>query len=96
MMRIGEYAMTFSQNNIMRELSNYSLEKLVAILTNFYQQFRRRSGGQIKRFVRSFETIHDTIVFTFGTPDTACRNFLILFYVAPLGNFLLFGALFIF
>ena len=28
MMRIGEYAMTFSQNNIMRELNNYSLEKL--------------------------------------------------------------------
>ena len=93
MMRIGEYAMTFSQNNIMRELSNYSLEKLSGHSYEFFTN--NFAGGLVaksKRFVRSFETIHDTIVFTFwNTGIQLAGTFLILFYVAPLvGIFFLF------
>lgn len=93
MIRIGEYAMTFSQNNIMRELNNYSLEKLSGHSYEFFTN--NFAGGLVaksKRFVRSFETIHDTMVFTFwNTGIQLAGTFLILFYVAPLiGVFFLF------
>lgn len=93
MMRIGEYAMTFSQNNIMRELNNYSLEKLSGHSYEFFTN--NFAGGLVaksKRFVRSFETIHDTIIFTFwNTGIQLAGTFLILFYIAPLiGVFFIF------
>ena len=92
MMRIGEYAMTFSQNNIMRELSNYSLEKLSGHSYEFFTN--NFAGGLVAKSKDSCGLLKLSTIQSFlllEHRDTACRNFFnFILCSPPCGNFLSF------
>jgi len=62
--RAGDFAILWSQSGIMRSLSDFSLQKLMQHSYSFFSN--TLSGSlitQSKRFVHSFETIYETLVF---------------------------------
>ena len=84
--RLGGWAIVYSQSNILRELADYSFGK---IITNSYGFFSNRFVGSLvtksRRFVRAFETMHDTVVYNFWmTSITFIGIFIVLFMQAPL------------
>lgn len=84
--RLGGYAIVYSQSNILRELADYSFGKMI---NNSYGFFSNRFVGSLvtksRRFVRAFETMHDTVVFNFWmTSVTFIGIFTVLFIQAPL------------
>lgn len=64
--RAGAFCMVYCQSNVMRELSNSSFSKFT---NNSYTFFSNRFTGSLvtksRRFIRSFEVVHDTLVFNF-------------------------------
>jgi len=66
MNRITGYATTYFQSNVMRDLHNYTFEKLTKHSYNFFSnQFVGGLVAKAKRLVRGFETMHDMLIFEF-------------------------------
>lgn len=84
--RIGDYAMAWSQSGVLRKLSEFSLEKLVRHSYSFFSN--TLSGSlitQSKRFVHSFEVIHDVVMFNIWfAVVTVTGTFFVLFMISPL------------
>lgn len=79
--RLGAASIVYFQNNVLKELSDYSFRK---IIENSYGFFSNRFTGSLvtkaKRFVRAFEMMHDTIVFNFwGTFVVLAGTFVVIF-----------------
>ena len=83
--RLTDYAMVYSQSKIMRELSNYSFEKLQDHSYQFFvSNFQGSLVAKTRRFIRSFETLQDNITFTFWKVILQLSGmFIVLFMVAP-------------
>lgn len=84
--RLGALSIVYFQSNAMRELSDYSFEK---IIKNSYNFFSNRFTGSLvtksRRFVRAFEVMHDTLVYNFWSTFVVLVGiFVILFMQAPL------------
>lgn len=84
--RLGAWTMVYSQSNIMRELTDYSFNK---IIKNSYGFFSNHFTGSLvtksRRFVRAFEVMHDTTVWNFWTTFIVLIGiFVVLFIQAPL------------
>lgn len=82
--RSTDYVMTYCQSNILRELSNYSFVKLQ---DHSYQFFTNNFQGSLvaksRRFVKSFEILHDNISFSFWSALIQLSGiFIVLFTVA--------------
>jgi ATP-binding cassette subfamily B protein len=62
--RIGDWAIVYSQSGMLKDIANDAYKRLHA---HSYEFFTNRFAGslvtKLKRFVRSFETIHDQAVF---------------------------------
>ena len=95
--RCTDYAMVYSQSKILRELNNYSFAKLQ---NHSYQFFVNNFQGSLvaksRRFVRSFEALHDNMVFAFWQALLQLVGiFVVLFISAPvLGLFFALWSLF--
>lgn len=64
--RIGDFLMVYAQANMLRELANYALERLQHHSYSFFVgSFTGSLVARVRRFVHSFETIHDKLVFEF-------------------------------
>ena len=64
--RSTDYAMTYAQSNIMKELTNYAFAKLQGHSYQFFvNNFQGSLVAKARRFVRSFEALHDNIAFAF-------------------------------
>lgn len=90
--RAGDYCIIISQSNIIRDLTNYTLEKLQNHSYTFFSN--TFAGGLIakgKRFINAFETLHDQLVFSiwFGLVSLVTST-AVLFYFSPI-----LGALFL-
>ena len=83
--RLTDYALVYSQSNIMRELSNYSFAKLQNHSYQFFvNNFQGSLVAKTRRFIRSFEVLQDTITFTFlKVIIQLSGTFIVLFVVAP-------------
>ena len=84
--RAGAYCMVYCQSNLLRELANYSFAKFT---NNSYTFFSNRFTGSLvtksRRFVRAFEVMHDTLVYSFwATSVVLVGIFVVLFIEAPL------------
>jgi ABC-type multidrug transport system fused ATPase/permease subunit len=96
--RLGAWAIVYFQSNLMRELSDYSFGK---IINNSYNFFSNRFVGSLvtksRRFVRAFEVMHDTLVYSFwSTIITLLGIFIVLFIQAPLIGFVFLTWVFIY
>ena len=80
-----DYAMVYSQSKIMQELNNFSFSKLQNHSYQFFvSNFQGSLVAKTRRFVRSFETLHDNIAFTFWQAAIQLLGiFIVLFVVAP-------------
>ncbi|MBU2213757.1 ABC transporter ATP-binding protein/permease [Patescibacteria group bacterium] len=64
--RIADFLIVHAQANTMRELQNYALEKMHRHSYNFFVgSFTGSLVAKAKRFARSYERIHDRVVFDF-------------------------------
>lgn len=97
--RLTDYAMVYSQSNILKDLTNFSFAKL---LGHSYQFFVNNFQGSLvaknRRFVRSFEALQDNVTFAFWQAVLQLSGiFIVLFVSAPLMglSFALWCALFI-
>ena len=64
--RLTDYAMTYSQSNIMKDLTNFSFAKMLEHSYHFFiSNFQGSLVAKNRRFVRSFEALHDNIAFAF-------------------------------
>ncbi len=91
--RIGDYFIIKSQSKIEEELSNYALEKLQNhSYTFFTNTFTGSLIAKTKRFVSSFETLHDQFVYSlwFGFISLG-SSLAVLFYVETWLGWLFFG-----
>jgi len=84
--RLGSWSVVYFQSNMMRELSNYSFSK---IIQNSYSFFSNRFVGSLvtksRRFIRAFELMHDTLVFSFwNTTIILIGIFVVLFIETPI------------
>lgn len=90
--RIGDFCMTYQQANTLRELADFAQEKLQKHSYAFFiGNFSGSLVAKSKRFVRSFETLHDKIVFNFWMTGIELIGVMaILWYTSPqLGIFFL-------
>ncbi|MDP3981939.1 MAG: ABC transporter ATP-binding protein [bacterium] len=90
--RIADYAMTYSQSHILKDLSDEAFSR---IENHSYEFFSNTFAGTLiakaRRYVRAFEDIHDNIVFTVWMNGLS-----LLFGIAVLSYFsLLLGAIFL-
>ena len=86
MLRMADYAMVYSQSNILRELHNHAFKKL---MDHSYQFFANTFQGSLvakaRRYVHAFEVLHDSIVFSFWHIIVQLTGVLVvLFLLAPL------------
>lgn len=66
MYRIGDYMMSYFQSNALRELADFSFKELHKhSYTFFANHFAGALVTKTKRFIRSFETLHDKFVYMF-------------------------------
>lgn len=84
--RLTDYAMTYSQSNIMKDLTNFSFAK---IMDHSYQFFVNNFQGSLvaknRRFVRSFEALHDNVTFAFWQAVLQLSGiFVVLFVTSPI------------
>ncbi len=84
--RTGDFALTKFQSITMKNLADFSFEKLT---NHSYQFFSNSFSGslvtKIKRFVRSFMDVHDQVAFIFWFTIVQLIGILIsLFLIAPL------------
>lgn len=83
--RLGSWCIVYFQNNVMRELADYSFGKMINHSYNFFSN--RFTGSLVtksRRFVRAFEVMHDTLIFNFWmTFITLLGIFVVLFIQAP-------------
>lgn len=84
--RLADFAIVYSQSNILRELSNYSFKKIQDHSYKFFTNtFQGSLVAKSKRFVRAFETLQDNINYVFlPTTIQLIGIFLVLVLVAPL------------
>ncbi len=83
--RMGDYSITYVQSKSMKDLSDRTFS---AIERHSYKFFSDNfTGGLVakaRRFVRTFETLYDYIVFTLWTSSLNMIGiFLVLFWTAP-------------
>ena len=83
--RITDYAMVYCQSKILKELSDYCFEKLQNHSYQFFvNSFQGSLVAKSRRFVRSFEALHDNIAFGFWqTVIQLLGMFTVLFVTAP-------------
>lgn len=87
---LGDYAMTYFQNKILRDLNNFSFE---VILKHSYQFFINSfTGSLVKkagRFVNSFEDIADIFIYNIWVSIIKIVSvFVVLFYVETVLGFM--------
>lgn len=64
--RIGDYALTFSQSNIIRDITNDAFQRLQEHSYEFFSNnFTGSLVTRVRRYVNAFEAIQDQIVFMF-------------------------------
>lgn len=97
--RLTDYAMTYCQSKVMKELSNYAFVKLQGHSYRFFaNNFQGSLVAKARRFVRSFEALHDSLTFTFWKVILQLAGiFIVLFMIAPSVGifFALWGVIFI-
>jgi len=80
--RIADFILSYFQSNVLRELSNYAFDR---IHNHSYSFFSNNFSGALvtkaKRFVRSFETIHDRITFNFVFQGIKIIGVLVVMFV---------------
>lgn len=83
--RLTDYVMVFCQSKILQELNNYTLAKLQDHSYQFFvNNFQGSLVAKTRRFVRSFEALHDKIVYSFlQTVIQLLGVFVVLFLIAP-------------
>jgi ATP-binding cassette, subfamily B, bacterial len=84
-LRLGDYLAVYSQSNILRELHNYSFQKLQ---NHSYQFFASTFQGSLvakaKRYARSFESLHDQAMYSFWPIAIQLSGvFVVLFVLVP-------------
>lgn len=97
--RVGDYLMIWSQSQILRDLSDLTLEKLQNHSFGFFANtFAGSLIAKTRRFVSAFETLHDQIVFSlwFGVLSLLSSTVVLWFQSPVLGAlFLLWLVLYI-
>src|SRR3989344_4798712 len=83
--RCTDYAMVFAQSKIMRELS---IDAFTRLHNHSYQFFVNNFQGSLteksRRFIRSFETLHDSVAFAFWQAILQLIGvFFVFFYLTP-------------
>ncbi len=83
---IGNYTMVYTQSNILRDLANDAYKRMQM---HSYEFFTNRFVGslvaKVKRYVDSFETIHDLIAFKiFIEGFTLVGSVIVMFIFSPL------------
>lgn len=83
--RTADFFMVFCQTRILRDLRNYCFDKTTEHSYVFFaNNFSGSLVAKIKRFVGSFETIHDTIVFNFWMVAVKLISIIsVLFWMMP-------------
>ena len=62
--RVGDYALTYSQSNILKDLADDTFRKIVRHSYEFFSDtFTGSLVAKVRRYVRAFETIEDQVVF---------------------------------
>lgn len=83
--RIGDYSITYLESRVMKDLSDRTLETLERHSYKFFSD--NFTGGLVaksRRFVRTFESLYDNIVFTLWTSLLNIIGiFAALFWTAP-------------
>src|SRR3989344_6182258 len=84
--RTADYAVVYSQSNIMRELHNYAFQKLQNHSYQFFvNTFQGSLVAKVRRYVRAFEVLHDNLVYSFLPVGIQLLGiFTVLFLIAPL------------
>lgn len=83
--RTADFFMVFCQTRILRDLRNYAFDKTTEHSYAFFaNNFSGSLVAKIKRFVGSFETIHDTVVFNFWMVAVKLISIIVvLFWTIP-------------
>lgn len=83
--RLTDYAMVYCQSKILQELNNYAFAKLQNHSYQFFvNTFQGSLVAKARRFVRSFESLHDKVVYSFWQAAIQLFGvFIVLFIVAP-------------
>jgi len=84
--RTADFFMVFCQTRILRDLRNYAFDKTTEHSYVFFSNnFSGSLVAKIKRFVGSFETIHDTTVFAFWMVAVKLLSIIVvLFWTIPI------------
>tara|TARA_Y100000310_G_scaffold222332_1_gene224055 strand:- start:13413 stop:15236 length:1824 start_codon:yes stop_codon:yes gene_type:complete len=91
--RIGDWAIVYSQTRVMADLTNHCF----AVLSNhsytfFSNSFTGSLVAKTRRFVRSFESMHDKIVYAFWfSLVKAVGATIVLFWLKPVLGFMMIG-----
>lgn len=90
--RFGDYFMVYHQSNVLRELTNSTFESLHKhSYTFFANNFAGALVTKAKRYINSFETLHDKFVFMgfFGGLKLISALVVLLWFVPYVGIFFL-------
>ena len=84
--RTGDYATTYFESNVMKELHDTTFNRLLAHSYNFFSNnFSGSIVAKAKRFSRSFETFTDTVSFQIWFSGVSMAGILtVLFIEAPI------------
>lgn len=91
--RIGDYSITYLQSNVMKNLADRTFATIERHSYKFFSD--HFTGGLVakaRRFVRTFETLYDHIVFTLWTSSLNMIGvFAVLFWTAPAVGWIFFA-----
>ena len=84
--RTADFLMVFCQTGILRDLRNYSFDKVTEHSYVFFaNNFAGGLVAKMKRFVMAFENIHDSVVFIFWMIGVKLLSIIaILFWMMPI------------
>ncbi len=83
--RIADYTISYAQSNILRELHNFAFQKLQNHSYRFFvNSFQGSLVAKVRRYVHSFERIHDAFTFSFWQVLVKLLGaFVVMFIIAP-------------
>lgn len=83
--RAADFLMTFFQSNALRDLRNYTFGKITEYSYSFFSDnFAGSIVAKSRRFVGSFENMHDVVMFSFWMTGVKLASIItILFWIMP-------------
>jgi ATP-binding cassette subfamily B protein len=96
--RVGDFTMTYTQSNILKSLADEAFARVSRHSYSFFADtFVGSLVAKTKRYVDSFETLHDTFIFNVWMNGTSLLGALtLLFWFAPLLSIIYIGWLVIY